>query len=311
MAQRRAGFARSRRRSAPRAAVHRFQRFLASGLSDVQFTDNYRVPFQFRDYVREHLRVGSVVVESRGTELCDLDGNWAHDLAARTAPTCSVMAFTRSASPPAHRLVAALGPVLGPFHPVVRDNVERLKRLSGHDEVSFHMSGTEAVMQAVRLAQFHTRRSHVVLFCGAYHGWWDGVQPGLGNRRRINDVYTLADLSARSLRVLATRRDIACVLVNPLQALHPNAAAPQDGTLVDGSRRARLDRAAYTAWLRELREVCTRRGIVLIVDDVFMGFGSRAAAHRSISACAPISSPTARRSVAGCRSASSAARTVS
>ena len=76
----------------------------------------------------------------------------------------------------------------------------------------------------------------------------------------------------RSLRVLATRGDIACVLVNSLQALHPNAAAPQDGTLVDGSRRAGVDRAAYAAWLRELREVCTRRNIVLIFDDVFMGF---------------------------------------
>jgi glutamate-1-semialdehyde 2,1-aminomutase len=165
-----------------------------------------------------------------------------------------------------------LGPVLGHYHPVVRDNVARLTRISGHDEVSFHMSGTEAVMQAVRLAQFHTRRSHVVLFCGAYHGWWDGVQPGLGNRRRVDDVYTLADLSPRSLRVLETRRDIACVLVNPLQALHPNATAPQDSTLVAAGRRAQFDRVAYSQWLRQLRDVCTRRNVALIFDEVFMGF---------------------------------------
>ena len=42
--------------------------------------------------------------------------------------------------------------------------------VSGLDEVSFHMSGTEAVMQAVRLARYHTGRSHLVRFCGAYHG---------------------------------------------------------------------------------------------------------------------------------------------
>ena len=35
-----------------------------------------------------------------------------------------------------------------------------------------------------------------------------------------------------------TKRDIACVLINPLQSLHPNAAAPSDNTLVDGSRSA-------------------------------------------------------------------------
>jgi glutamate-1-semialdehyde 2,1-aminomutase len=62
------------------------------------------------------------------------------------------------------------------------------------------------------------------------------------------------------------------VLVNPLQALHPNAGAPSDGTLLDSGRSARYDRAAYTAWLEKLRAVCTGRGIVLILDEVFVGF---------------------------------------
>ena len=70
----------------------------------------------------------------------------------------------------------------------------------------------------------------------------------------------------------ATRKDIACVLVNPLQAMHPNANAPSDSTLVDSGRGARFDREAYTAWLERLREVCTERGIVLIFDEVFVGF---------------------------------------
>jgi glutamate-1-semialdehyde 2,1-aminomutase len=140
------------------------------------------------------------------------------------------------------------------------------------DEVSFHMSGTEAVMQAVRLARFHTRRSHLVRFCGAYHGWWGDVQPGIGNPVTQRETYTLKDMDEDSLRVLRRRRDIACVLVNPLQALHPNGSAPSDGSLVDSGRKAHFDREAYTAWLRRLREVCTGRGIVLIFDEVFVGF---------------------------------------
>ena len=127
-------------------------------------------------------------------------------------------------------------------------------------------------MQAVRLARYHTRRSHVVRFCGAYHGWWDDVQPGPGNPLAPGRTYTLRDMDDRSLAVLGSRRDIACVLVNPLQALHPNASAPGDSTLVDGSRRAGFDRERYTRWLSRLREVCTARGIVLIVDEVFTGF---------------------------------------
>jgi glutamate-1-semialdehyde 2,1-aminomutase len=134
------------------------------------------------------------------------------------------------------------------------------------------MSGTEAVMQAVRLARYHTRRSHLVRFCGSYHGWWGDVQPGVGNPTPARDTYTLKDMDEDALRVLQRRRDVACVLVNPLQALHPNANAPTDSTLVDSSRGARFDRAAYTDWLKRLREVCTARGIVLIFDEVFVGF---------------------------------------
>jgi len=62
-----------------------------------------------------------------------------------------------------------------------------------------------------------------------------------------------------ALKVLRTRRDIACVLVNPLQALHPNVSAPGDSTLVDSGRSAHFDRAALSAWLHKLRAVCSER----------------------------------------------------
>jgi glutamate-1-semialdehyde 2,1-aminomutase len=134
------------------------------------------------------------------------------------------------------------------------------------------MSGTEAVMQAVRLARYHTGRSHLVRFCGAYHGWWGDVQPGIGNPSPAHDTYTLSEMSERTLHVLRRRRDIACVLVNPLQALHPNAGAPSDSALVDSSRKAGFDREGYTNWLKALRQVCDERNIVLIFDEVFVGF---------------------------------------
>src|SRR5262249_45071820 len=151
--------------------------------------------------------------------------------------------------------VRTLGPVLGAYHPLIQENVDWLRTISGLDEVSFHMSGTEAVMQAVRLARFHTRRSHLVRLGGAYHRWWDAVQPGVGNPRVPNDTYTLREMDERTLRVLRNRTDIACVLVNPIQSLHPNLAAPGDGTLVDSSRRAHAHREEYADWLRELRSV--------------------------------------------------------
>jgi glutamate-1-semialdehyde 2,1-aminomutase len=111
-----------------------------------------------------------------------------------------------------------------------------------------------------------------VRFCGAYHGWWGDVQPGIGNPVPAHETYTLKDMSEDTLRVLRTRRDIACVLVNPLQALHPNGAAPSDSSLVDSSRSAHFDKAAYSAWLKLVRDICTERKIVLIFDEVFVGF---------------------------------------
>jgi glutamate-1-semialdehyde 2,1-aminomutase len=242
------------------------------GLSDLQFTDAYRVPFQYSRIVREHLRAGSFLKSSQGVTLTDLDGNTFYDLAGSYGVNLFGNDFYKTCMEEGYARVRQLGAVLGAYHPVISDNVARLKNISGLDEVSFHMSGTEAIMQAVRLARFHTGRTHLVRFCGAYHGWWGDVQPGIGNPVPAHETYTLAEMSEATLRVLRTRRDIACVLVNPLQALHPNMSAPADSSLIDSGRRAHFDKPAYSAWVKKLREVCTERRIALIFDEVFLGF---------------------------------------
>jgi len=244
----------------------------STGVSDLQFTGSYRVPFQYSPYLRKHLKTGSFLQSSSGVTVQDLDGNRFHDLTGSYGVNLFGYDFYKECIAEGAARVADLGPVLGAYHPVLLDNVRRLQRISGLDEVSFHMSGTEAVMQAVRLARYHTKRKFLVRFCGAYHGWWEDVQPGPGNPLPPRETYTLEEMKAQTLKVLRTRRDIACVLVNPLQALHPNAAAPGDSSLVDSARRAKFDRAAYTGWLKALRQVCTERGIVLIFDEVFIGF---------------------------------------
>jgi glutamate-1-semialdehyde 2,1-aminomutase len=264
------------------ALAHLYQERFAKGrqmtsqasaqISDLQFTEAYRVPFQYSRLVREHLGTGAFMQSSAGVKLTDIDGNEFYDLTGSYGVNIFGNDFYRECIARAEERARALGPVLGPYHPVITDNVARLCAISGLDEVSFHMSGTEAVMQAVRLARYHTGRSHLVRFAGAYHGWWGDVQPGVGNPVSPHETYTLAEMSERTLRVLKTRRDIACVLVNPLQALHPNANAPADSALADSSRRGNFDRAAYGAWLEALRQVCNQRNIVLIFDEVFVGF---------------------------------------
>jgi len=271
--RRRAGFARLSALYRTRfAETIRLTAEASADISDLQFTDAYRVPFQYRRMVRTALPAAAFLQSSSGVTVTDLDGNRAYDLTGSYGVNVLGYDFYKAAIERGTALVRELGPVLGPYHPLIIENTKLLKAISGLDEVSFHMSGTEAVMQAVRLARYHTKRSHLVRFAGAYHGWWGDVQPGVGNPVPAHETYTLNDMSEQALRVLRTRRNIACVLVNPLQALHPNGSAPSDSSLVDSSRTAHFDRQAYAAWLKRLREVCTERNIVLIFDEVFVGF---------------------------------------
>jgi glutamate-1-semialdehyde 2,1-aminomutase len=272
-ARRRAGFERLAALYATRyAETIRRTAEAAAGISDLQFTDAYRVPFQYRGYVQQHLPSAAFMQSSAGVTVTDLDGNRFYDVSGSYGVNLFGYDFYKRAIERGALRVHELGPVLGPYHPLIVENVKFLREISGLDEVSFHMSGTEAVMQAVRLARYHTRRSHLVRFCGAYHGWWGDVQPGLGNPLPARETYTLREMSGDTLRVIRARTDIACVLVNPLQALHPNAAAPSDSALLDSSRRAHFDKDAYAAWLKRLRALCSERGIVLIFDEVFVGF---------------------------------------
>jgi glutamate-1-semialdehyde 2,1-aminomutase len=273
VARRRAAFQRMAAEFDARFPVGaKMTREAAELISDLKFTGSYRVPFQYAPYLREHLHTSHFLRESAGVTVTDVDGNTFLDLTGSYGVNVFGYDFYKECIDEGVAAVRALGPVLGDYHPCVLENVQRLKRISGLDEVSFHMSGTEAVMQAVRLARYHTRRSHLVRFCGAYHGWWEDVQPGPGNPLPPRETYTLRDMDARSLEVLRTRRDVACVLVNPLQALHPNKGAPGDSSLLDSARKAGVDREAYARWLQQLREVCTANGIVLIFDEIFVGF---------------------------------------
>ena len=244
----------------------------SESISDLKFTDAYRVPFQYRRKIGTDFPSTALVQSSDGVTVTDLDGNRFYDLSGSYGINVLGYDFYKAAIDRGIARVRDLGPVLGPYHPLIVENVKILKEISGLDEVSFHMSGTEAVMQAVRLARYHTKRSHLVRFCGAYHGWWGDVQPGIGNPLPAHETYTLMEMSEKTLRVLRRRHNIACVLVNPLQALHVNASDATDSALIDSARAAHFDREAYTEWLKRLREVCSERGIVLIFDEVFVGF---------------------------------------
>ena len=180
-------------------------REVQESVSDLQFTARYRVPFQFSRVVRQYLKGGVFLESSSGTSVTDLDGNRFFDLSGSYGVNLFGYDFYKGCIERGAARVRELGLVLGAYHPILAYNVRRLREISGLDEVSFHMSGTEAVMQAVRLARYHTGRKYLVRFCGAYHGWWGDVQPGIGNPVAADGTYTLKDMAEATLRVLRMR----------------------------------------------------------------------------------------------------------
>jgi glutamate-1-semialdehyde 2,1-aminomutase len=247
---------------------------IREGFSDLRFADANRVPAPFARLMRERFNLCAVATASDGPRLRDLDGHWTLDVSGSYGVNVAGVGRYKEWMTRGLERVRDLGCVLGSLHPVVAENIAWLRTISGLDEVSFHMSGTEAVMAAVRLARFNTRRRLVVCFSGAYHGWWDGVQPGLGSERRLDDCLTLKDLDPASLAVIRRRaREIAGVLVNPVQSFHPNAPPPNDAVLLtSGVRKTDDATARYAEWLRRLRAVCAECDVPLIFDEVYTGF---------------------------------------
>ena len=123
VAQRRADFARLADLYRKRYATTLRLTAEATGLiSDLQFTEAYRVPFQFSRYLRRHLPVGAFLQSSSGVTTTDLDGNRFYDLTGSYGVNLFGNDFYKECIDRGVERVHALGPVLGSYHPLVADN---------------------------------------------------------------------------------------------------------------------------------------------------------------------------------------------
>jgi len=142
-------------------------------------------------------------------------------------------------------------------------------------------SGTEAVEAAIKLARHHTGRQYVIGFFGAFHGRSYGsvsltaskslyratfgpLLPGIihapfGNRFRPSKPASPQAFEGDYIEEVIFKRlvkpdEVAAVVVEPILGEGGYVPAP------DG-------------WLRQLRELCTRHGILLVADEVQSGMG--------------------------------------
>ena len=224
--------------------------------------------------------------EARGASVRDADGNIFVDLTGGfgvAAAGHANRAVARAISRQAERLPHALGDVYPGDAKV--ELLEQLARIAPGDlEVSILASaGAEAVEAALKTAMINTGKPGILAFSGAYHGLTYGalaatsrndfrehfaaqLYPGVAfvdfpNPFRPGDAADESALVDRTLmairaafRAAAPRAPIGAVLIEPIQG--------RGGIVVPPA-----------GFLRSLREACHEEGALLIIDEVYTGFG--------------------------------------
>jgi len=248
-----------------------FGKSLKTLISDVRFTSGRCFP-PFNEVTNEYLDPSMALAKTNGPNVVDIDNNSALDISGSYGVNvCGYEAYKQFITA-GWATAKDKGLYLGSLDETTLENIKMIQQVSGLGEVSFHMSGTEAVMAAVRCARFNTRKPLCVTFGGAYHGWWDGMQPAAGNERTPADVLCLKDMNPLSLMTIKARAgEIAAVLINPLQCFHLNASPPSDLVLSTNKRKVGPT-PGYKEWLQKLRKICTDSGVLLIFDEVYTGF---------------------------------------
>ncbi|RCJ15183.1 4-aminobutyrate aminotransferase [Nostoc sp. ATCC 43529] len=137
-------------------------------------------------------------------------------------------------------------------------------------KVFFTNSGAESNEGAIKLARYYTKRSLIVAFLGAFHGRTYGAMSLTGSKvvQRANfgplvpgvthiPYGTHASLDYLEKQLFTTTlppQEIAAIVVEPIQG-EGGYIVPEDG------------------FLKRIREICDRHGILMVVDEVQAGMG--------------------------------------
>ena len=208
---------------------------------------------------------GSLIWDADGNEYIDFDMAFGVLAAGHSHPLLAEALQRRVANGTCYTFPTEDGVALA----------EEIKLRFGTDLVRFSNSGTEATMDAIRVARGFTGRSKVIKFEGGYHGHHDDVlisiQPprdAMGPIEAPNSVPATAGMPASRLveTVIAPFNqpelvadildrhpgEIAAIIVEPVQ-FNIGVVPPAEG------------------FLARLRELASEHGSVLIFDEVKTG----------------------------------------
>ena len=150
---------------------------------------------------------------------------------------------------------------------VIAEEIRKL--VPAMEEVRLVSSGTEAGMSAIRLARGYTGRDKIVKFEGCYHGHSDSLLVKAGS-----GLLTFGNPSSSGVPASVTEHTLVLEYNNPQQleeafARYGDEIACVIVEAVAGNMN--LVRAT-PEFIRTMRELCTKHGALLIVDEVMTGF---------------------------------------
>jgi len=231
-----------------------------------------------------------VAKSGRGVRVQDVDGNEFLDFAAGIAVTSTghchpevVAAIQKQAA----ELIHISGTDF--FHEPLTDLADKLSAIApmpGPHRFFYGNSGAEAIECALKLARYHTGRQNVIAFLGAFHGRTMGalsltaskpqqkrrfapLVPGVTHVRypyayrgctggpQEEEAFSLGCaryIEEKLFKTILAPEEVAAIFVEPIQGEGGYVVAPDN-------------------FLRELRAICNRHGILLVVDEVQSGAG--------------------------------------
>ena len=229
------------------------------------------IPGGVNSPVRAFGAVGGTPVfakSAKGTYIYDEDGNQLIDYISSWGPVILGHAF----EPVVNAVIdkAKQGTSFGmPTELETKIAELAVKMVPNIDKIRFVNSGTEACMNAVRLARGFTGKDKIIKFAGCYHGHSDAflIQAGSGavtfgspNSPGVTQgtakdtlLATYNDIDSVQTLIKANIDEIACVIIEPV-AGNMGCIPPKEG------------------FLEALRNLCNQHRILLVFDEVMTGF---------------------------------------
>lgn len=170
--------------------------------------------------------------------------------------------------------------------PELGQKLNEIVPIDGPTKTHFANSGAEAIETALKLAMYHTRRQKFIAFQSSFHGRTLGAlsltsskkAQRLGFMRQPLDVVHIPYPNKFRHFITDQAVDEATVTRDALAWLHKvfETTTPAEevaGIVLEVVQGEGGYVPAPTAFVQELRRICTQHGIMLIVDEVQSGMG--------------------------------------